>query len=437
MWLSSEYKKMNLVWVLILRSYRVGIFGFAASPALQAEHSLNSGLLDQRLGLDWVQQNIQAFGGDPAQVTIFGESAGAYSVGMQVLSYGGDRPVPFKRAIMESGSASGQTGITAGVAFNHTAMMTSLTNCTSPDHCSSTELQCLRNLPLSDLLQTVIPFEFGINPFGAFNVWPPTAPSAFIPDAPSKLLHKGKFAKNIDLISGWCENDGSLFVTATVNLTTDKELLSYFKSTYPGLTKLSLQQMLLLYPVSSFSSDVTGTPTSQYFRAAQIDRDIHFTCPALLMTQAMANFSNHHTTTFVYTLNETLFANAFSESGHGYYGVSHLSDIPYVFNQASSYGALKADLDLASRISGSWVAFARTGMSSTAESDGELTIENWKQSTQAGANGTMFSIDVLGGPHPGMTEIRSTGIGGPLHHENIALRCLFWNQETVLEELAT
>ena len=135
-----------------LSSYRVGIFGFAASLALRAENSLNAGLMDRPTA--WAGMgpaNIKAFDGNPEKVTLFGESAGAYSIGMQVISYGGKRPVPFKRAIMQSGSASGQTGITAGVALNHTAIMTSLTNCTSQDNNSTKELQCLRNITISDL----------------------------------------------------------------------------------------------------------------------------------------------------------------------------------------------------------------------------------------------------------------------------------------------
>ena len=156
-----------------------------------------------------------------------------------------------------------------------------------------------------------------------------------------------------------------------------------------------------------------------------------------MMTQAMANYSDTQTTSFVYTLNQTMFANAFSETGHSYFGVSHLSDIPYVFDQAASYDASQADVDLASRISGSWATFARTGMLSNADSDPNLTIQSWNQGTEAGANGTRFHIEVLGGARPGMTEISSMGTRGALGQEKIAECCLFWNQEKILKELKT
>ena len=65
-------------------NYRLSIWGFTSSNELASEGLLNVGLKDQRLALHWVQENIKAFGGDPKKVTIFGESAGAASVGFHV-----------------------------------------------------------------------------------------------------------------------------------------------------------------------------------------------------------------------------------------------------------------------------------------------------------------------------------------------------------------
>lgn len=92
--------------VSVTISYRLNVFGFMAHPELSAEApyraSGNYGFLDQHAALQWVKRNIAAFGGDPAQVTIAGESAGSRSVAVQVVS-----PLSkglFVRAIMESGS---------------------------------------------------------------------------------------------------------------------------------------------------------------------------------------------------------------------------------------------------------------------------------------------------------------------------------------------
>lgn len=69
-------------------NYRLSVWGFTSSNELASEGLLNIGLKDQRLALHWVQENIKAFGGDPKKVTVFGESAGAASVGFQVRSAG-------------------------------------------------------------------------------------------------------------------------------------------------------------------------------------------------------------------------------------------------------------------------------------------------------------------------------------------------------------
>lgn len=83
--------------VVVSFNYRLGALGFLAMDGLDG----NYGFLDQQLALSWVKQNIRAFGGDPAKVTIFGESAGAMSVGLHLFSAPGSVPL-FRAAIVES-----------------------------------------------------------------------------------------------------------------------------------------------------------------------------------------------------------------------------------------------------------------------------------------------------------------------------------------------
>lgn len=87
--------------ILVTINYRLGVFGFMSLAT--AEYSGNMGMKDQVLALQWVQENIHQFGGDPESVTIFGHSAGSASVNYHMLS-----PMSkglFKRAIMLSGVA--------------------------------------------------------------------------------------------------------------------------------------------------------------------------------------------------------------------------------------------------------------------------------------------------------------------------------------------
>ncbi|MGZ6124296.1 MAG: carboxylesterase/lipase family protein, partial [Myxococcales bacterium] len=106
---SDDYDPVRLVRedvIVVTVNYRLGVLGFFAHPALTAESpdhaSGNYGLMDQQAALRWVQRNIDAFGGDPQRVTIFGESAGGLSVHSHLAS-----PLSaglFHRAIVESGA---------------------------------------------------------------------------------------------------------------------------------------------------------------------------------------------------------------------------------------------------------------------------------------------------------------------------------------------
>src|SRR5438270_557734 len=91
--------------VLVGIRYRLGIFGFLSHPALTSEQggsSGNYGLMDQIAALQWVQRNIEKFGGDPAHVTIAGESAGSQDVSL-MLAAPAAAPL-LGRALMESGT---------------------------------------------------------------------------------------------------------------------------------------------------------------------------------------------------------------------------------------------------------------------------------------------------------------------------------------------
>jgi para-nitrobenzyl esterase len=93
--------------VLVTVNYRLGIFGFLAHPELTRESphqtSGNYGLMDQIAALGWVRQNIAAFGGDPENITVFGQSAGAQDTSLLMISP--DSKGLFQRAIVQSGSA--------------------------------------------------------------------------------------------------------------------------------------------------------------------------------------------------------------------------------------------------------------------------------------------------------------------------------------------
>jgi cholinesterase len=85
----QQSSKMNTPFIGVSINYRLQAWGFIFGKEIAEEGSTNLGIRDQRLALHWVQENIAAFGGDPTKVTIWGESAGGFSVGAHLVAYGG------------------------------------------------------------------------------------------------------------------------------------------------------------------------------------------------------------------------------------------------------------------------------------------------------------------------------------------------------------
>lgn len=132
----------NLIYVSI--QYRLGLFDFLGGSEIAKDGALNAGLLDQRLALDWIQRNIQAFGGDPSQVSIWGGSAGGGSVTFHLTAGGAYDSPPFSAAIAEY--PWWQPLLNASIQERQSFTTLRLSNCS--------DLNCLRSLP-SATLQTL------------------------------------------------------------------------------------------------------------------------------------------------------------------------------------------------------------------------------------------------------------------------------------------
>jgi para-nitrobenzyl esterase len=133
--------------VVVTMNYRLGMFGFLSHPELTAESphgaSGNYGILDQVAALRWVQENIAAFGGDPRNVTIFGQSAGAHDIGLLMTS-----PLArglFHRAIGESGTVIIRAELTPSRAAKEQAGLALARTMGAP--AAGGQLKYLRALP--------------------------------------------------------------------------------------------------------------------------------------------------------------------------------------------------------------------------------------------------------------------------------------------------
>ena len=167
-------------------------------------------------------------------------------------------------------------------------------------------------------------------------------------------MKTGQFYKNVSIIIGWNADEGTIFTPPTV--ANDSAVASFLSTAFPGLTNTTIGQILKLYPVSDFEFQLApnDTVSVQYYRASRIWRDITFTCPAIDLSYNVMKRSSADA--WLYELNQTTFTHQFPP----YFGVPHISDVPYIFNEVGA-NASASDILLAAQMSGNWTGFAATG----------------------------------------------------------------------------
>ncbi|EEU33815.1 uncharacterized protein NECHADRAFT_55991 [Fusarium vanettenii 77-13-4] len=178
-------------------NYRTSIFGFIAGKPFRDQSRVNLGIQDQRLALQWIQDNIHAFGGDPRRVTISGESAGALSVGFHLLANNGRDEGLFSGAIAESGGPFYHLPFASTETQDD--MLESLLESTGCIN-STSSLSCLQTIPPQALLDAS----------GTTN-WNPIVDHVLLERLNSEALHTGMFVR-VPLLIGSNTNEGTPFV---------------------------------------------------------------------------------------------------------------------------------------------------------------------------------------------------------------------------------
>lgn len=189
---SNDYDPTVLVQdgvIVVTINYRLGALGFLAHPALASDPTSagDYGLMDQQLALRWVRDNILFFGGDPLNVTIFGESAGGLSVFSQMASPSAANL--FHKAIIESGAYALTTQTLATAEAAGTTFATAA-------GCGSQTAACLRSLPVSTILANE-------NPAG----YTPNIDGEFLPLSLGTALATGQF-HHVPVIQGGTTTSG-------------------------------------------------------------------------------------------------------------------------------------------------------------------------------------------------------------------------------------
>jgi para-nitrobenzyl esterase len=309
--------------VVVTINYRLGVFGFMAHPELTKESpnhvSGNYAFLDQLAALRWVQKNIAAFGGDPSRVTIFGESAGSWSVNNLVATPLGKGL--FQRAIGESG---GQFTITRTLAASEAAG----TRFGDDQHAPT--LAALRALPAD----TVNRGQFQTSA---------TVDGWVFPQDVLATFKTGK-QNDVPVIIGSNANEGSIF-------TGDNVSAASFKEQSERRYGPDADAFLALYP---FTTDKDA-------RAAQAASMRDGTFGWEMRTWARLQTQTGKSKVYLYYLSRVP-----PLPNSDWLGAQHGAEIPYAFNwpngkHSTQVAWTDTDRKLAEQVSSYWVNFATTG----------------------------------------------------------------------------
>jgi len=321
--------------VVVTLNYRIGVLGFlAGAPGVTP----NLGLLDQQLALHWVQRNIGAFGGDPARVTLAGESAGAMSAGLQLLSMPSSAGL-FRSVILES-DPFGLPYRTAEQARLGADLFLLHVGCKF----ASDTLACLQHLPLKTILQaqdhsgqTSAVLQQGL---AAFLPWAPVVDGRLVVRQPLQAALEGGVMK--PLLLGTNGSEGTVFFANDAPI----GILGY-----DALAKLIVGQqrtaeLALHYPPSLF-----GDNTRQVIDAAG---DGLFVCP----TRAVARAAR--APAYLYHFDHRSSFNLWADIGQCAKDACHGAELPFVFGTAGGKMAFTpAERRLSDAMMAAWGAFVR------------------------------------------------------------------------------
>ncbi|KAJ4353612.1 uncharacterized protein N0V89_005342 [Didymosphaeria variabile] len=243
--------------IVVSVNYRTNVFGFPIAPDITNLTERNLGLLDQRAGLTWVQRNIKVFGGDSKRVTIFGQSAGAYSVDVLLTAPWPNGP-PFHAGIMESGTYSYNP--LPNCNDTDFSSWTVLLNRLGCDNATST-FDCMKKTPASDIRYAQEKYNIGFGMAGD---------NVTIVCDPRLRREAGMFA-HVPVIGGSAVQDGSYY--AAKNGT---DIDRYFNTIFPG--EAALKEKIL----DAYKLDPSEGRFDNMSILTQIHTDWNFHCVGAL-----------------------------------------------------------------------------------------------------------------------------------------------------------
>ncbi len=325
--------------IVVTINYRLGLFGFLADAALARRPggpSGNYGLMDQQAALRWVQRNIHGFGGNPRDVTVFGESAGGLSTLSQLVSPGA-RGL-FARAIVQSGTYN-LTQTPLATAESAGAALAAQVGC------ASNAAACLRSVPTSTLLAKESAAGYT-----------PNVDGAVLPQSIGPALASGQFS-HVPVMIGTNHDEWRLFVALDQLIggppvSADNYQTEINDTLGGGLSAAAVAAIAAQYPLSDYSSPSVAL--------GAVGTDAIFACHALTAEQSLASY----VPTYAYEFNDSSAPERFLGSVGFPYGAAHASELQYLFtlsNTAFPGTLTTSQQQLAAAMQQEWTNLAAAG----------------------------------------------------------------------------
>lgn len=345
----SDFDPRKLVarnTVVVTVNYRLGALGFFAHPALSAEgggSSGNYGFLDQQAALRWVRDNIAQFGGNPNNVTIFGQSAGAVSVHAHMVSPGSAGL--FDRAIAQSGDYALSLPPLSRAEAEGAAYAQAV-------GCASGDLACLRALPVTTLLanQSTSPVAYL-----------PRVDGSTLPLSIDAAFASGQYNK-VNVLEGSAHDEYTLFVASLFTLQGLTVTPEAYPSYIAAILQLTPEQAAQAVPVIMAQYPYASYPSGELALAA-IGTDATFACNTGLAVQLLSS----STPTWWYEFSDPNAPQIYLPPVLPY-GAYHGSELSYLFDVRESYPApdlTPAQMQLSDSMVRYWTNFARLGNPNT------------------------------------------------------------------------
>jgi len=333
----------------------------------------NAGMFDQLMAIQWVKDNIARFGGNPENITLMGESAGAASVSLHLLS-----PLSrnlFSQAIMQSASALAPWAvITKRESMLRGFRLAELMNCPHDAQQVRKTIDCLRKADA----QTLVDSEFGgiTHGFtGSIGIFVPIIDGSFLDETPDSAMRLGNF-KKCNILLGSNKDEGNYFVlyyfpdmfprkedvfVSRLNFT------QTISAAYPNLNKV--QQAALQYEYTNWINP--EDPVENRDAVDKYTGDHQFTCPVVDWAHRYAETGNN-----VYMFH--FMQQATITPWPKWVGTMHADEIAFVFGQPLnlSYQYTQKEVALSKQMMSYWANFAKTGNPSLTGS-GRWTDTYW------------------------------------------------------------